>query len=169
MQPHSEVIKNEKLVLKAAQSVWAINKYFVLACSQQQYRKVRELLKPQTQDLPAAYAILKEVNTTFKDVPTATLSQITNALYHMAGYFKKHLQDTERQHVHNLIEKDTYLALELLEMYSSLYKVHYLLDSNIWPSKRSYPFNQLPSSFMTKKVSDNISHFYWQGDYIIGT
>ena len=37
------IITDEKLVLQAAQAIWAMNKYLVLACNQQDYQKVRTI------------------------------------------------------------------------------------------------------------------------------
>lgn len=53
--------RNEKNVLKSAQTIWATNKYFVLACSQRDYQLVRELLKPDILDLGSVYDVLKRI------------------------------------------------------------------------------------------------------------
>lgn len=45
----------QNLVLKVAEKVWGANKYFVLACSQQQYLKIHQYLRPDNPQLVAAF------------------------------------------------------------------------------------------------------------------
>lgn len=119
-------INNEKDVLKAAQAVWATNKYFTLACNQQDYYTVRQYLKPKHLKLYDTYKLLKHIHTKFQDVHSGDLPQISNALFHMLGYFKKMLPDSKRQELNNLIKENPQKALLEIEYYSSLYKVTYL-------------------------------------------
>ena len=124
------IITDEKLVLQAAQAIWAMNKYLVLACNQQDYQKVRTYLKANDRDLTAAYRILRNIETTYGQVPTEELPQLSNALYHMAGYFKKLVSSEERQKMSNSIQTNFSQALTLLEENTQKYQVHYLLHSN---------------------------------------
>jgi len=74
------IITDEKLVLQAALSIWAMNKYLVLACSQQDYLAVRKLLRTEDLDLTAAYNIFKNIESTYCAIPTESLPQVSNAL-----------------------------------------------------------------------------------------
>lgn len=167
MQQKDYTINDEKSVLKAAQAVWASNKYFVLACSQQHYRKVREYLKQDNRELKAAFKLLKQINEDFKSVPTADLPQISNALYHMAGYFKKKLSNYERQELNDLIKTNPQKALYQIKNYTDYYKISYLEQSNIWPNERQKPFNLVNISIVDNGVTYPPNHLLWQGFYLI--
>jgi len=160
-------IENEKVVLKAAQSVWATNKYFVLACNQSYYLKIREFLKPHNMELSAAYNLLKQVHEEFQLVPTGELPQITNALYHMAGYFKQLLSNDKRQLINRLIKENPQEALCQLEQYAFIYQVDYLKHSNIWPSQRGIPFNQIDISLTNHGVTYLPNELIWKGNHLI--
>lgn len=167
MEKETKIICNQRLILKAAQSVWAANKYFVLACSQQQYRKVREHLRPENVKLVKAYEVLSDVYTAFKEVPSTDLPQITNALYHISGYFKKVLPSAARQELDMLIQVNPKEALRILESYTLHYQVDYLLNCSLWPSKRGNCFNQITALLKDKGKTYPPNTLYWNGNSVI--
>ena len=160
------IITDEKLVLQAAQAIWAMNKYLVLACNQQDYQKVRTYLKAIDRDLTAAYRILRNIETTYGQVPTEELPQLSNALYHMAGYFKKLVSSEERQKMSNSIQTNFSQALTLLEENTQKYQVHYLLHSRFWPQDREKPFNLVPVALKHHNVTYEANELLWYGDYL---
>lgn len=164
---HQEkIITDEKLVLQAAQSVWAMNKYLILACSQRDYQDIRKLLNQGNQDLQAAYKILKNAIDTYKDVPTKNLPQVTNALYHIAGYFKENISGEERQTMNAMILTNPDKALEELEAYSRNLEVDYLLSSSIWSGARAKPFNLVPIALTDKGKTYEPNALLWRGSYV---
>nr|WP_289037913.1 DUF1722 domain-containing protein [uncultured Allobacillus sp.] len=159
-------ITDEKLALKAAQAIWAMNKYLVLACNQQDYQKVRTYLKANGRDLTAAYKILRNIETTYGHVPTEELPQLSNALYHMAGYFKKLVSSEERQRMNHYIQTNPSQALTLLEENTQKYHVRYLLHSRFWPQDREKPFNLVPIALKDHNVTYEANELLWHGDYL---
>lgn len=162
-----ERIDTKKEVLKAAQAVWATNKYFTLACSQQDYYRIRQYLKAEELKLQDTYKLLKHINRKFQDVKSEDLPQISNALFHMLGYFKKMLPFSKRQALNELIKEHPKQALLELEYYSSLYKIRYLSQSNIWPSQRMQAFNQVNLSIPHNGVTYSPNELLWMGDYLM--
>lgn len=160
-------INDEKNVLKAAQAVWATNKYFTLACNQKDYYSIREFLKPNHLKLNDTYKLLKHLNAKFQAVHSEDLPQISNALFHMLGYFKKKLPDSKRQELNQLIKDNPKKALLELERYSSFYKVTYLAQSNIWSSQRTQPFNQVNIPITDNGVTYSPNELLWMGDYLM--
>lgn len=167
VQQDGQRIDNQKVVLKAAQTIWATNKYFALACGQQYYRKIREYLKPNHVELDAAFQLLKQIDEEFKLVPTEELPQISNALYHMAGYFKTLLPHHDRQKLNQLIKENAYEALHQLQNDTVYYKVNYLAKSNIWPSQRSNLFNQVNISITDNGITYAPNELLWEGTHLI--
>lgn len=161
-----KVITEEKVVLQATQSIWAKNKYFILACSQQDYREVRKLLREEYRDLPDAYNALQKVEEIFGDVPSAELPQVSNALYHMAGYFKKLISREDRQAMNALIQTNPSKVLDKLEINSRDFKIDYLLNSRIWPSLRKESFNLVPITLMCNGITYQTGELLWQGNYL---
>lgn len=160
-------IKDEKNVLKAAQAVWAINKYYTLACNQQDYYTVRQFLKPQASKLRETYLLLKNLHMKYQMVDTADLPQISNALFHMLGYFKKVLRPNERQELNQLIKENPRKALLELEHYAFLYDMTYLTQSNIWQFQRTKPFNQVIIPITHGSMTYLPNELLWMGDYLI--
>lgn len=160
------IITDEKLVLQAAESVWAMNKYFVLACSQQDYREVRKLFRTEYLDFTAAYHILKNNELTYCDIPTESLPQVSNALFHIAGYFKKFTSSKERQEMNHLILTNPGQALALLEENTRRHDVRYLLQSRFWSRDREKPFNLVPIAIVHNHVTYQANELMWHGDYL---
>ncbi|GAB4074762.1 hypothetical protein GCM10028778_22650 [Barrientosiimonas marina] len=160
-------IDDKKLVLKAAQSVWAANKYFVLACDQTAYRDVRQLLRPDTQRLNEAYTLLQRIDATYQSTASEALPELANALYHAAGYFKQLLSNERRQAINALIRDQPAAALAELERETTNYHVDYLLSSRLWPSQREKPFNHVPVRLTYQGQVYEASELLWQGDHVI--
>lgn len=160
------IITDKKLVLQAAQSVWAMNKYFVLACRQQDFREMRILLRAEDHNLTAGYNILKNIEFTYYAVPTESLPQISNALFHIAGYFKKLLPREQRQEINNLILTDPSQALALLEENTRRHNVRYLLQSRFWSRDRKKPFNLVPIAIVHNNLTYQANKLTWHGDYL---
>lgn len=161
-----KIIIDEKLVLRAAEIVWAKNKYFTLACSHRDYSEVRKLLRPGDCDLKAAYHILKSVHDKFRDVPTENLPQVSNALYHIAGYFKKLIPREDRQRMNVMIRTNPGSVIEELELYTQRFSIDYLLHSYIWPERRTVPFNRVPIHLLNNNENYQASELLWEGDYL---
>lgn len=160
-------IDSESLVLKAAQAVWAANKYFILACSQQDYRNIRNCLKPQQLNLNLAYQLIKKHQLRFQSVPGHLLPEIENTLYHMAGYFKKSLKSNQKAALNELIKQDAAKSFHLLEQYTIDFQVGYLLQSNIWRSNRWKTFNMVKKTLKDKGSVYKANELIWYGDYCI--
>lgn len=167
LEKQQQWIEDEKVVLKAAQTVWATNKYFILACSQQDYRRIREYLKPHYLELNTAFKLMKQLHNEYQTLSTVDLPQISNALFHMAGYFKKHISMENRQWMHGLIKKDTTKALCQMEKFTDVYQMNYLKRSNIWPDRRNLPFNQVDTTIKHHGITYNPNELFWQGNHLV--
>lgn len=165
MRPDN-IITDEKLVLQAAQSVWAKNKYLVLACSQQDYLAVRKLLRTEDLDLTAAYNVLKNIELTYCAIQTESLPQVSNALFHIAGYFKKFISAEERQEMDHLVQTNPRQALALLEEHTRRHQVPYLVQSRFWSQDREKPFNLVSISIVHENVTYQANELMWHGDYL---
>lgn len=160
-------IENPKLVLKAAQAVWAANKYFVLACNQRDYLQIRQDLRPDVLRLEKVYATLDDVWKQFSDVKTEQLPQLKNALYHISGYFRGKLPDEKRQEMDGLIRTDPKLALEKLEKYTFELNIEYLQMSTLWQRHRTKPFDEVPIAMKHKSVIYLKNQLCWKGNYVL--
>lgn len=167
MKNSTKEISNRKFVLKAAQSVWAANKYLVLACDQEAYRDIRQLLKPQNPKLTTAYIMLKNTEEKYRSLPSHELPQISNALYHMAGYFKMYWSSNERQEINNLIKRDPEQALAQLEEQSHLHEIEYLLRTRLWNRERVKPFNNVPISLKHESATYEANQLLWEKELVI--
>lgn len=159
-------LKDPKLVLKAAQSVWATNKYYVLACSQEAYLNVRQLLRPDQVELLAAYEVLQQVEHEFKDVERADLPQIENSLFHVAGYFKTIYSNQERQEMHILIQENPAKALKKLAGSTYQHQIAYLTQSRLWSSERKTSFNEVRGEIRHKGIIYPPKTFMWHGNSV---
>ncbi|WP_100012257.1 DUF1722 domain-containing protein [Lentibacillus sediminis] len=160
-------LQNEKIILRAAESVWAANKYFVLACSQQQYREIRELFRPEKRDLVTAHARLKEIDSMSHSVPSAELPELSNALFHVAGYFKKIFTSVERQDLNAMILGNPSRALAELEKQTFHYQIDYLLPCRLWSLQRGRGFNEIPVSLNEQGQRYHPYSLAWCGDHLI--
>lgn len=160
-------IDEPKFVMKAAHAVWAANKYYILACRQQAYLKIRQLLRTENIQLQAAYDVLENVINQFKDVKRKDLPQLENALYHIAGYFKKNLTKKQRQQLTLLIQKDPEEALDRLEYYSCMFNVDYLKNTTLLQENNEKLFNEVPIELTYKNVTYPKGELFWKGHYVL--
>ena len=116
--------------------------------------------------MTAAYNILKNIELTYCGIPTESLPQVSNALFHIAGYFKKLTSDEERQEMNNLILTNPSQALALLEENTRRHHVHYLLQSRFWSRDREKSFNLVPIAIVHNNVTYQANELMWHGDYL---
>lgn len=154
-------------VLKAAQSIWAANKYFVLACSQNHYKAIREYLRPEINNFDAAYTLMKEIEDTYHHTPSAQLPQITNALYHMAGYFKQLVSNEDRRYMGELIPINPSKALQELDRLTRHHNIEYLLHTRLFEKQRKVEFNNIPTSLRHHGVTYPPYTLWWINDEVI--
>ncbi|PAK81297.1 YbgA family protein [Lentilactobacillus parakefiri] len=114
------------------QRVWAYNKYWIMARSQQLYNKVREMAK-DNQWTPEKDLIFKRILEEAANTKPTRATLVT-AYQHVWGYFKKNCTDDE---------KNTYLKLLVtltpnndqlglfLKQLAIKYQITYLLESRI--------------------------------------
>lgn len=118
---------------KAAQKLWAENKYLVLSKSQKIYKEIREYLKKDTAN-PDELKLLIDNALKLDE----NKSEIINALQHIWGYFKNNAGEDEKtyflylmsRYKENKIDKN-----EVLSYLSTLLKKYpnkYLEDSTIF-------------------------------------
>lgn len=167
MKEQENRIDEPKFVMKAAHAVWAANKYFVLACRQQDYLKIRELLKPEKIQTQAAYEVLESVVHQFSDVKSKDLPQLENALYHIAGYFKNQLTKEQRQQLNCLIQDHPEEALARLDHYRRLFDIDYLQNTTLWQGSRAKLFNEVPVELSYKNVTYPKGELIWKGHYVL--
>lgn len=160
-------IDTRKMVLKAAESVWAANKYFVLACNQQQYLYIRRYFRHDQRDLPAAFALLKKTEETYQSVHCSDLPELTNALYHVMGYFKKLISPEQKQFLNTSVQQNPRAALDELERLTFLYHVEYLLTCRLWQRNKDKAFNEVPMSLTEMGYSYAPYTWLWYKDHLI--
>lgn len=114
------------------QRIWAYNKYWIMARSQQLYNKVREMAK-DNQWTPEKDLIFKRILEEAANTKPTRATLVT-AYQHVWGYFKKICTDDE---------KNTYLKLLVtltpnndqlglfLKQLAIKYQITYLLESRI--------------------------------------
>lgn len=163
----NKVIKTHKTVLKAAESVWATNKYFVLACSQRQYRQIRSHFRPDQRNLPAAYEILKQTEAKFNKIKISDLPELPNALYHVMGYFKKVFSQEEKQAMNIMIKEHPEKALRYLEEQTFQHHIKYLLPCRLWSHCRNRYFNGVPISLIGDGQPYLPYSWLWKGSYLV--
>lgn len=162
-----ELIEDRKLAMRCAHLVWAVNKYYVLACSQQYYLKLRQHLKPDQPNLTLAFETLQEVEQLYRKTSSDVLPQLPNALYHIAGYFKNILTKEERQAVDRLIQDNPQAAIRQLEMYTFQYELPYLMKSRLWGRNRHFPFNLVVEklTFQGEEIAPH--RLLWHNDTVL--
>ncbi|SDI68663.1 DUF1722 domain-containing protein [Natribacillus halophilus] len=158
------MITSRKNVGKAAEAVWAANKYFVMACSQAQYRQISTAFRPDQRDLLHAYEQLSEIERAHQTVASANLPELTNALYHMLGYFKKELCRDERQQMNQLITNKPETALQDLEKLTFEHEKPYLMPCRLW--RRQIGFNEVPVAMKIGGSRYAPYTWKWYGDHL---
>ena len=89
-------IKKEKVL---CQKQWAKNKYLVLSYSSKIYLEIRTYLKQEEVSLEKVDKLIKQAINLPEDK-----GQVTNALHHVWGYFKKSATKEEKDNFFELIE-----------------------------------------------------------------
>lgn len=160
-------IDKPALVLKVAQACWAANKYFVLACSQSHYQRIRAELREGIQGVEAAYQLIKEIENTYKDTASEDLPQIRNTLYHMAGYFKNLTPRKDRREMDQFIQESPKKALDRLEVLTVEHEVEYLLHTRLWKRQREDAFNNLAVPLRHKGTIYPPYTLWLENDYVV--
>ena len=89
-------IKKEKVL---CQKQWAKNKYLVLSYSSKVYLEIRTYLKQEEVSLEKVNEFIKQAISLPEDK-----GQVTNALHHVWGYFKKFATKEEKDNFFEMIE-----------------------------------------------------------------
>ena len=89
-------IKKEKVL---CQKQWAKNKYLVLSYSSKVYLEIRTYLKQEEVSLEKVNELIKQAISLPEDK-----GQVTNALHHVWGYFKKFATKEEKDNFFEMIE-----------------------------------------------------------------
>ena len=91
---------NNKEERVQCQKLWAKNKYFVLSYSSKIYIEIRTYLKQEEVSQNIVSELIKQAVSLPEDK-----GQITNALHHVWGYFKKYATKEEKNHFFEMIEE----------------------------------------------------------------
>lgn len=114
------------------QRVWAYNKYWIMARSQQLYNKVREMAK-DNQWTPEKDLIFKRILEEAANTKP-TRATLATAYQHVWGYFKKICTDDEKNTYLKLLgtltPNNDQLGLFLKQL-AIKYQITYLLESRI--------------------------------------
>ena len=89
-------IKKEKVL---CQKQWAKNKYLVLSHSSKIYLEIRTYLKQEEVSLEKVNGLIKQAINLTEDK-----GQVTNALHHVWGYFKKFATKEEKDNFFEMIK-----------------------------------------------------------------
>lgn len=89
-------IKKEKVL---CQKQWVNNKYLVLSYSSKVYLEIRTYLKQEEVSLEKVNELIKQAISLPEDK-----GQVTNALHHVWGYFKKFATKEEKDNFFDMIE-----------------------------------------------------------------
>ena len=82
------------------QELWAKNKYLVLSHSSKIYLEIRTYLKQEKVSLSKVSEFIKQAVSIPEDK-----GQVTNALHHVWGYFKKYATKEEKDNFFEMIEE----------------------------------------------------------------
>lgn len=164
MSHQRTIIDNPKVVSKAAESIWAMNKYYIMACSQNQYRQIQKLLRPSERDLPHAFAVLKQTEEAYSDMASNQLPELSNALFHIMGYFKNVLSTQQKQDLQSNILNHPEQAIQTLKKETFKYQIEYLLLCRLW--NREQRFNQVPVPLRFSGYYYESDTFLWYGSYL---
>ena len=117
---------------KECEMLWAKNKYYVLSKSHKAYLEIREYLKAKEVDI----LFLKERIQTVRDLEESK-GQVTNALHHVWGYFKKDASEVEKQGLFTILEKymvgkmNQNSVIEYIKVLLKKYPNKYLQESTL--------------------------------------
>ena len=91
---------NNKEERVQCQKLWAKNKYFVLSYSSKIYLEIRTYLKQEEVSQNKVSELIKQAVSLPEDK-----GQVTNALHHVWGYFKKYATKEEKENFFKMIEE----------------------------------------------------------------
>ena len=91
---------NNKEERVQCQKLWAKNKYLVLSYSSKIYLEIRTYLKQEEVSLEKVNKLIKQAINLPEDK-----GQVTNALHHVWGYFKKFATKEEKDNFFEMIEE----------------------------------------------------------------
>ena len=91
---------NNKEERVQCQKLWAKNKYLVLSYSSKIYLEIRTYLKQEEVSQNKVSELIKQAVSLPEDK-----GQVTNALYHVWGYFKKYATKEEKDNFFEMIEE----------------------------------------------------------------
>ena len=91
---------NNKEERVQCQKLWAKNKYLVLSYSSKIYLEIRTYLKQEEVSQNKVSELIKQAVTLPEDK-----GQVTNALHHVWGYFKKYATKEEKDNFFEMIEE----------------------------------------------------------------
>ena len=91
---------NNKEERVQCQKLWAKNKYLVLSYSSKIYIEIRTYLKQEEVSQNIVSELIKQAVSLPEDK-----GQITNALHHVWGYFKKYATKEEKENFFEMIEE----------------------------------------------------------------
>ena len=102
------------------QKLWAKNKYLVLSYSSKIYLEIRTYLKQEEVSLEKVNKLIKQAISLPEDK-----GQVTNALHHVWGYFKKYATKEEKDNFFEMIEEyhnNKYKKEDLIKVVKHLLK-----------------------------------------------
>ena len=116
---------NNKEERVQCQKLWAKNKYLVLSYSSKIYLEIRTYLKQEEVSQNKVSELIKQAVSLPEDK-----GQVTNALHHVWGYFKKYATKEEKENFFEMIE----------EYHNNIYKKEALIKEvkhllNKYPNK----------------------------------
>ena len=91
---------NNKEERVQCQKLWAKNKYLILSYSSKIYLEIRTYLKQEEVSLEKVNELIKQAINLPEDK-----GQVTNALHHVWGYFKKFTTKEEKDNFFEMIEE----------------------------------------------------------------
>ena len=111
---------NNKEERVSCQKLWAKNKYLVLSHSSKIYLEIRTYLKQEEVSLSKVNELIKQAVSLPEDK-----GQVTNALHHVWGYFKKFSTKEEKDSFFEMIEEyhnNKYKKEDLIKVVKHLLK-----------------------------------------------
>jgi len=113
---------NNKEERVQCQKLWAKNKYLVLSHSSKIYLEIRTYLKQEEVSPNKVSELIKQAVSLPEDK-----GQVTNALHHVWGYFKKYATKEEKENFFEMIEEyhnDKYKNIPIIMITSRINDIH---------------------------------------------
>ena len=121
-----------KDIRRECEELWAKNKYLVLSHSSKIYLEIRTYLKQEEVSRNKVSELIKQAVSLPEDK-----GQVTNALHHVWGYFKKYATKEEKENFFEMIEEyhnNKYKKEDLIKEVKQLLKKYpnkYLQESTL--------------------------------------